>query len=199
MWNAIANHRSYLDQGFVRKMTARTLPRAQIALVAGADDTFVSAGWQQVYSVAGGSAPKSPAKGRPPQASERFVLEGAGAIPQGALVSVRPLPSDPSLGSRLNGWSMAVQSAAKAARGTSPTRGVADHDSNPTARRMAAAQKEFVAMAASQGRAELNQTSSVGMWETATLGDGLGGGMVAGPMPTSPTRDFAPETAEAQG
>ena len=108
-----------------------------------------------------------------------------------------PLRFEPC--SRLNGWSMAVQSAAKAARGTSPTRGVADHDSNPTARRMAAAQKEFVAMAASQGRAELNQTSSIGMWETATLGDGLGGGMVAGPMPTSPTRDFAPETAEVQG
>ena len=30
VWNAIANHRSYLDQGFVRKMTARTPLAAQL-------------------------------------------------------------------------------------------------------------------------------------------------------------------------
>ena len=35
VWNAIANHRTYLDQGFVRKMTAR---------------------WQKVHKAGGGSA-----------------------------------------------------------------------------------------------------------------------------------------------
>ena len=35
VWNAIANHRSYLDQGFVRKMTARTPPHAAIAWCGG--------------------------------------------------------------------------------------------------------------------------------------------------------------------
>jgi len=66
VWNAIANHRSYLDQGFVRKMTAR---------------------WQKVYKM-GGSANAatgrlaSPARGA---AAQRYVLDTDGAIPQNAL------------------------------------------------------------------------------------------------------------------
>jgi chromosome segregation ATPase len=80
VWNAIANHRSYLDQGFVRKMTAR---------------------WQKVYKMGGstnaGGTPKispprgggtSPARGRSPDRGavpQRYVLETDGAIPQNAL------------------------------------------------------------------------------------------------------------------
>ena len=76
VWNAIANHRSYLDQGFVRKMTAR---------------------WQKVYQI-GGSKGKaaatgktravSPSRSRSPERSavpQRFVLDTDGAIPQNAL------------------------------------------------------------------------------------------------------------------
>ena len=82
VWNAIANHRSYLDQGFVRKMTAR---------------------WQKVYKMGGSgnsatpniSRSGSPMRSRSPDRSaipQRFILETDGAIPQKALTSQKKKP-----------------------------------------------------------------------------------------------------------